>query len=339
MFTWIVIIVQAMALCVTLPALAVSDAPSPAQIVPAAVTLPVEGYLMDDDAAIGHLQTNIAAISIVGIDGVSLTSSGARLTATPDISAEAIALAHRNHKLAELLLSNYSDSVGDFSPKIAARLLRSPRHRAAVAKALAARVKKAGFDGVQIDLESMKKADGPGLTAFVKKLRKALPARKTISMAVMSSSSVSGYKAGGYQLTTLRRYVNRFVLMAYDQHGPGWSSAGPVGGTPWVRTVLAAFVRAKVPLSRIDLGVAQYGYVWPGDGSQGRSLGVNQARALAGDLARFDATQQEWTATLADGSVLWWSDRDTLAARRELAADAGVHGLAVWELSLADPLS
>lgn len=339
MFTWIVIIVQAVALCAVLPAAAVSEVPWPTLVAPTAVTLPVEGYLMDDDAAIGHLQNNIAAISIVGIDGVSLTTSGARLTATPDISAEAIALAHRNGKKAELLLSNYSDSLGDFSPKIAARLLRSPRHRAAVAKSLVARVKKVGFDGVQIDLESLKKADGPGLTAFVKKLRKALPRSKQISMAVMSSSTVAGYKARGYQLTTLRRYVNRFVLMAYDQHGPGWSSAGPVGGTPWVREVLSAFVRAKVPLSRIDLGVAQYGYAWPGDGSDGTSLSVAQARGLAGDRARFDPVQQEWTATLADGTVLWWSDRDTLAARRELAGSVGVHGLAVWELSLADPLS
>jgi spore germination protein YaaH len=311
---------------------------APRVLVAQASGLPVEGYLMDDDAAIGHLQDNIAAISIVGIDGVSLTSSGARLTATPDIAAAAISLAHRNGKKAELLLSNYSDSLGDFSPTIAKRLLRNARHRAAVAKALAARVKKFGFDGVQIDLESLRKADGPGLTAFVKKLRKALPRSKKISMAVMSSSSVGGYKARGYQLTKLRPVINRFVLMAYDQHGPGWSSAGPVGGTPWVRSVLSAFIRAKVPLRRIDLGVAQYGYRWPGDGSTGNSLSVAQARALAGDLARYDATQQEWTATLPDQTVLWWSDRDTLAARRQLAAEVGVHGLAVWELSLADPL-
>ncbi len=339
MFTSIVAIARAVALCAVLPVVAVAEPLAPRVLAPAAVPQPVEAYLMDDDAAIGHLQTNIAAISIVGIDGVSLTSSGARLTATPDISAEAIAVAHRNGKKAELLLSNYSNALGDFSPAIATRLLRSPRHRAAVAKALAARVKKAGFDGVQIDLESLRKADGPGLTAFVKKLRTALPRRVQISMAVMSSSSVKGYRAGGYQLTKLRPLVNRFVLMAYDQHGPGWSSAGPVGGTPWVRSVLSAFVRAKVPLSRIDLGVAQYGYSWPGDGAQGTSLSVAQARAMAGERARFDATQQEWTATLADGTVLWWSDRDTLAARRELAGSAGVHGLAVWELSLADPLS
>ncbi|MCE1174672.1 MAG: hypothetical protein LWW77_08720, partial [Propionibacteriales bacterium] len=105
MFTSIVAIAQAVARCAVLPAVAVAEPSVARSLAISAVTLPVEGYLMDDAAAIGHLQTNIAAISIVGIDGVSLTSSGARLTATPDISAEAIALAHRNHKLAELLLS------------------------------------------------------------------------------------------------------------------------------------------------------------------------------------------------------------------------------------------
>lgn len=311
----------------------------PQTIAPLSVRLPVEGYLMDGGTAVAHLQKSIAAISIVGIDGVSLTTSGGGLTATPGISARAIAVAHRNGKKAELLLSNYSEALGDFSPAIARRLLRSSRHRAAVAKALAARVKKAHFDGVQIDLESMRKSDGPGLTAFVKKLRKALPRSKQISIAVMSSSSVGGYRAGGYQLAKLRPLISRFVLMAYDEHGPGWSSAGPVGGTPWVRKVLTAFIRAKVPRAKIDLGVAQYGYRWPGNGSAGNSLSVAKARALAGDRARFDAAQQEWTATLPDRTVLWWSDRDTLAARKQLAAQFGVHGLAVWELSLADPLS
>ncbi|PKQ30963.1 MAG: hydrolase [Actinobacteria bacterium HGW-Actinobacteria-2] len=325
-------------LAVQVAALVVGPVPASPSVVAPSSALPIEGYLMDADGAIGHLEANIAAISIVGVDGVTLTRSGGGLTATPDIAVEAIALAHRNGKKAELLLSNYSESLGDFSPAIAKRLLTSTRHRAAVVKALVARVKKYGFDGVQVDLESLKPSYAAGLTAFVKQLRKALPRSKRISMAVMASSTVKGYKNAGYQLTKLRRVVSRFVLMAYDQHGPGWSSAGPVGGTPWVQQVLAGFIRAKVRRSQIDLGVAQYGYSWPADGTPGTSLSVAQARALAGDRAVFDTTQQEWTATLADGTLLWWSDRDTLTARRQLAADQGLHGLAVWELSLADPL-
>ncbi len=48
--------------------------------------------------------------------------------------------------------------------------------------------------------------------------------------------------------------------------------------------------------------------------------------------------QDEWTATLDDSTVLWWSDARTLAERTQLAARYSVHGLAIWELSLGDPL-
>lgn len=304
-----------------------------------AYALPIEGYLMDADGALEHLKANAGALATVGVDGVSIASSGAGLTATPDITAGVISEARRRGLKTELLVSNYSEALGDFSPKIAGRLLTSAKHRRAVAKALARRVTAAGYGGVQLDLESMTRSDGPGLTAFAKQVRAALPRSKRLSMAVMASQSAGEYRDNGYELTKLRHVVDRFVLMAYDEHGPGWSSAGPVGGTPWVKRVLAAFLGAGVPKAQTDLGVAQYGYSWPGNGKQGTSLSVAQARDLAQGRAVFDPTQQEWTATLPDGTVLWWSDKDTLRARREFAAAAGVHGLAVWELSLCDVIA
>jgi len=37
--------------------------------------------------------------------------------------------------------------------------------------------------------------------------------------------------------------------------------------------------------------------------------------------------------------VLWWADGTTFTARKALAGEQGLHGLAVWELSLGDPIS
>lgn len=301
--------------------------------------LPVEGYLMATAGAHRFVTKNAAHIATVGVDGVNLTSSGGGLTTVPASAKSIISEAHARGLKVELLVSNYSNRLGDFSPVIAGRLLTSSKHRAAVVKLLVRKVKKRQFDGVQIDLESLKRSHGPGLTAFVKQLRAALPKRKRLSMAVMSSASSAGYASQGYQLSKLKKRIDRFVLMAYDQHGPSWSKAGPVGGTPWVKSVLRSFIAAKVPKAKIDLGVAGYGYTWPANGSIGTSVSVARARALAGSRARYDSRQQEWTATLANGTVLWWSDATTFAARRALAEQQGLHGLAVWELSLSDPIS
>jgi spore germination protein len=128
------------------------------------------------------------------------------------------------------------------------------------------------------------------------------------------------------------------VLMAYDEHGPTWSHSGPIGGLPWVEDSVDAILKAGVPASLLDLGVAGYGYTWPGDGSDGTQLSVAAVRILAGDLDRYNAEQGEWSATLPDGTVVWWSDAESLAARRALAARLHLHGIAVWEISLSDPL-
>ncbi|WP_028046027.1 glycosyl hydrolase family 18 protein [Cellulomonas sp. URHE0023] len=305
----------------------------------AASPLPVEGYLMANDGAQQFVVRDAQALALVGVDGVNLNSKGSALTAVPSSAAPIVSAAHARGLKAELLVGNYDESIGDFSPGIATKLLSSSKNRSAVVSSLVSKVSSGGYDGVQVDLESLNSSHTAGLTTFISSLRSALPAGKSISMALMASDTANGYKAGGYDVTALSGSVNRFVLMAYDQHGPTWTEAGPIGGTPWVKSVLSAFIAAGAPKSKIDLGVAEYAYTWPGNGSDGEQLSVADARSRAGSAARYDATQQEWTAKLSDGTVIWWSDARTLTARESLAAQQGVHGLAVWELSLSDPIS
>ena len=85
------------------------------------------------------------------------------------------------------------------------------------------------------------------------------------------------------------------------------------------------------------LGVAGYGYTWPG----GRTISPAKARklvALDGARARWRTGAGEWTARLSDGTRLWWSDARSVALRHELATELGLHGIALWRLGSADPL-
>lgn len=307
---------------------------------PSATTagLLIEGYLMTGSGA-QYIAPSASALSLVGIDGVNLTSTGAAVTATPQEAAGLVTAAKSKGLKTELLFGNFDASISDFSPAIATKLLSSTVNRKAVVTSLVSKVAEGGFDGVQIDLESLNSSHKAGLTKFLAELRAALPSASTISIALTATDTAAGYADEGYDMSALNASVGRFVLMAYDQHGPTWTDAGPVGGTPWVESVLAAFIATGVPKSKIDLGVAEYAYTWPGDGTDGEQLTVAEARAKAGNRATWDATQQEWTATLADGTVIWWSDAKTLGLRKTYATRQGVHGLAVWELSLGDPIS
>jgi spore germination protein len=303
-----------------------------------APAIPTELYVVADTANATSLDRDAHAITTIGIDGVVLSAAGDQVSKLPDGASALVTAAHARGLTAELLISNYDTTTGDFSSKIATALLGKPEHRSAVITALVAHVAAAGFDGVQIDLESLSLDDSAGLASFTTQLRDALGAPKSVSMAVMAESSPGHYLSAGYDFAKLTPILSRVVLMAYDQHGATWSKPGPVGGLPWATTALDALITAGVPTANIDLGVAGYGYSWPGNGTDGKQLSDEDSRRLAGDLARWDATEAEWTATLPDDTVVWWSDSRSLSERRSLALSRNLHGIAVWELSLTDPL-
>ena len=71
----------------------------------------------------------------------------------------------------------------------------------------------------------------------------------------------------------------------------------------------------------------------------GHTVTPAQARRLADDQARWHADAGEWSARLGDGTRLWWSDARSYRVRRHLVAELGLHGLAVWRLGSADPLT
>lgn len=275
------------------------------------------------------------ALSIVGVDGVSLTASGASVGTPGHDETRQLARAHRDHLRAELLVSNFSDRIGDFSEPVGHAMLGHRGHVRTVAAALARDVRTQGWDGISVDLESLASRDRAGLTAFVRQLRADLPHRASLSICVMAFTHPRAYSRAGYDLPAIARAVDRVVLMTYDQHGPWENTPGPIGALSWQRAALAA-ARHYVPARQVDLGVAEYGYAWrPHSNDQ---LSVAQARTLAGGRARWVPRIGEWTATLADGSTLWWSDARSYRARVALARSKGLHGLAVWDLALGDAI-
>lgn len=313
-------------------------APSTAQ---ASVSSPVLAYQEESDSS-SLITASANALQQVGVDGVNISSSGASVS-TPDSSATAqLARAHALNKSAEFLVGNFSDSLGDFDEQAAYNLLSNAARRATVINSLVNAVKTQGWDGVAVDLESLQARDRDGLTAFVTGLRKALPTGKTISIAVTCFTNEADFEANGYNLWALGQQVTRIVLMAYDLHGFGDSGPGPIGPLAWQSSGLDVVLgEMNGQNDKVILGEAGYGYRWYTDWSSGHmdQVSDSQARSLAGSRATWDATSHEWHATLSDGSVLWWADAKSLADRQALVTDRGIHGLAVWDLGLSDPIT
>ena len=322
-------IALAATLCSVVPA---SQAAQPA---PLAST----GFILDGarDALVARNASGLATLSVAG---VAVTADGKDVSSPNDGALHLAGLAHDNGLRAELLVSNFSSKLGDFDSRAAERLLRNDNHVRNVAAELAGFVVDGGWDGVNVDLESLAEADGPGLVTFLQELQTRMPEERTVSIDLQASTSADGYRQGGYQLADIAQAADTVALMTYDLHGPGWSRPGPIGPLAWQRAAVAA-VTTVVPKEMVDLGVAGYGYTWPRQGV-GRSLTVKGARALVdkdGATAVWKAKAGEWRARLSNGTVVWWSDGRSYAERESLAQELGLHGLALWRIGSADPLT
>jgi spore germination protein YaaH len=299
--------------------------------------LSVTGY-QEEGSPVSAIARSASAMTTVGVDGVNLVPSGHAVGAPDRAALRQLAAAHAHGLKAILLVGNWSNAANDFSEPLAHRLLSSPAAIAAVAGALARAVSTQGWDGISVDLESLTSRDRDGLTRFLVALRAALPQSAWLAIDVQNDMSASAYADNGYDLHAIGTTVDEVVLMAYDQHGSWERQPGPVGARWWARKGLGVVLRS-VPAAKVTLGVAGYGYVWRPHGT----VMISDARArtlVARDhaSARYVARLGEWTATLSDGSVVWWSDARSYAWHATLARALGLHGLAVWSLGMSDPL-
>lgn len=316
---------------------ATSAPPSAAPAERRAGPLASTGYVLGgaSDALVARDAHGLATLGVVG---VSLARNGRSVSAPDTEVTRLLGTAHANGLRAELLVSNYSNRIGGFDSKAAAKLLRDPAHVQAVAAQLASYVATQGWDGIQVDLESMSKRDADGLLMLVNELQTRMATEKSVSIAVMASTDPQEYVARGYRLAELGAAVDTLALMTYDLHGP-WSGPGPIGALAWQRQAVGV-VTSVVPAAKVDLGVAGYGYTWP-RGRDGRTVTDKQARKLVardGATARWRKTPGEWTARLSDGTRMWWSDGRSYVLRLALATELGLHGVALWRLGAADPL-
>jgi spore germination protein YaaH len=306
----------------------------------AAVSSPVLAYQEEGDAT-SLIAASAAALEQVGVDGVNIAANGASVGRPDSDAVSQLAAAHSHGKTAEVLIGNFSESIGDFDEPAAYKLLSSTSHINAVVSTMKSAVTSQGWDGIDIDLESLQARDTSGLLAFIKALKAALPG-KTVSIAVTCFTTEQDFQSNGYNLTSLGQAVDRLVLMAYDQHGFGDSGPGPIGALSWQTTGLDIVLgHLNGNNGKVILGEAGYGYRWYKDWSSGHVDQVSdaQARSLAGSKAVWDSAAHEWHATLSDGSIMWWADAKSLTDRQSLVTNRGVHGLAVWDLGLSDTIT
>ena len=231
-----------------------------------------------------------------------------------------------------------------------ATFLASPAARLNLAQQAAAAVRDRGADGVNVDFEPIVSGYSSQFVAFIRTLRSQLDA---ISTGYQLTVDTTGHP-GNYDLPNLTATgaADALFIMGYDYRTAGASRAGSISPlyspvtydlTDTLNTYLA-----KVPASKVILGLPYYGRAWSTTSNGPNATTTtscssatptyDQAASLAAANGRhYDAVESSaWTAYTLSGCSGWrelyYDDAQSLGAKYDFINEENLRGSGIWAL-------
>jgi len=296
---------------------------------------------------VASLQT---ATRAQALDEVSADCWNSNPNGTVDTSASVpalVTLAHSKGLRILATVSNWSNRENDFDPAIAATILGSRSRVALQVATLVSDCVAEGYDGVDLDWESLAPAQRDRFSRFVARLAAGLHAQgKLVSIAVAAKTDDQGTWDGAESedYAALGNAVDEFKIMTYDYSG-SWSGPGPISPTSWMERVLR-YAETRVSPAKIWLGVPFYGCDWQGTtaGSPAPEITYRSAQRL---LRRYRARVRHLSCGEATFTykrarvrhVVVFQDRVALAAKLAVLTrlHPGIAGICIWRMGGEDP--
>ena len=268
-----------------------------------------------------------------------------------------ISAAHASHTRVVLTVQSFGWSTSGLNRQKS--LLGSSTHRLNLARQIAAAVRDRGADGVNLDFEPLASTHDAEFTALVRTIRAEL---NKIHSGYQITFDTLG-RIGNYPIedATAPGGADAIFIMGYDYRSASSSPVGslaPLSSTGYDIADTVAAYRARVPASKLILGVPYYGRAWSTDSgalhatnTSGTKFGASTTvvyDTAADYLARYgrhyDAGEAvAWTSyqrencTSTYGCVTSWrelyvDDAAALGAKYDLVNVYGLRGAGIWAL-------
>ncbi|HEY0443845.1 MAG TPA: glycosyl hydrolase family 18 protein [Candidatus Limnocylindrales bacterium] len=169
--------------------------------------------------------------------------------------------AHQKRTRVVLTITSFAWTTSEATKQAA--LLGSPAARLNLARQAAAAVRDRGVDGINLDFEPIASGHAADFTAFVRTLRAEL---NRIRSGYQLTFDTTGW-IGNYPIedATASGGADAIFIMGYDYRTAGADPVGsvaPLTGPTYDLTDTVRAFTARVPASKIILGVPYYGRAW-----------------------------------------------------------------------------
>ena len=227
-----------------------------------------------------------------------------------------------------------------------------------------------GLDGIDLDWEYPvsggiagtihRPQDKQNFTLLLQAIRQELDrqgAKDGKDYQLTIAGAAGTWYLSNIQPAAIAETVDHIFLMAYDIHGP-WDSYAdfnaplhtPSAASPHhqssVSDSVEAYLEKGVPAEKLVLGMPLYGYRYDGVSASRNGLysTFTSARSIPYDTLaasylsdssyqRFRHSEAQVPYLYGNGSFLSYDDPQSIAAKAQLASEAGLLGVGFWELS------
>jgi spore germination protein YaaH len=338
-----------------------------AVIKPAGLRREVFGFLPYWELSDSSTTLDFSTISTIAYFGVGASATGTfENTAgwtgwTSSAMTNLINTAHQNHTRVVLTVQSFAWSSGGSTKQKA--LLGSGTARARLAINIAKQIRDRGADGVNLDFEPLAAGYADEFVLLVKRVRTELDA---VAKGYQLTFDTTGY-IGNYPLeaATAAGAADAIFIMGYDYRSAGSSPVGsiaPIGGPTYDITDTVNAYRARVPASKLILGVPYYGRAWStnsdllhASNTSGTKYGTSNTVIYATGIGvlqehgrRFDTGDGvAWTAYRREncsatyGCVTSWrqlymDDARALKLKYDIVNNYDLRGAGIWALGYDD---
>lgn len=225
------------------------------------------------------------------------------------------------------------------------RMLQDPKVREKSIAGIVEIVDKYDYDGINIDFEILPPENRDQMTGYMRELADRLtPENKLIDVSVFPRVGVAEDMHEVYDYSALADICDRIIIMTYNEHYPA-SDPGPVASLGWVEDNIKDALR-DVPPEKLVLGIAVYGYDWPG-ARRGTPETVEyipmteaeeRAERNGVDIEWDDELQSPYYTYYDNGTEreVWFENAESISPQLDLVHEYNLPGIAIWRIGFED---